>query len=235
MSLPILKLLSPNHDARPDVVAVDHLVLHYTGMKSGTDALNRLCDDAAKVSSHYLVEEDGRIFQLVDEGRRAWHAGVASWRGAKNINARSIGIEIVNPGHEHGYRAFPERQITAVIELCQDILHRHDIQAANIVGHSDIASWRKEDPGELFPWSRLAEAGIGLWPQPIAIETDDAAALLKDIGYLLDEPSSPRLATIAFQRRFRPQNIDGVMDHETAALIAGYAQALQNTWPSTPL
>lgn len=222
---------SPNYDRRPEGGVIDHLVLHYTGMKTGTAALQRLCDAEAKVSSHYLVEEDGRIFRLVDEANRAWHAGVASWRGARDINARSLGIEIVNPGHEHGYRDFPPTQINAVIALCHDILSRHRVPDANIVGHSDIAPWRKEDPGERFPWRRLAEAGIGAWPavtdpERSDPEAADGADLLRAIGYLLDEPSDARLATIAFQRRFRPSDIGGILDPETCALIAGYARVL---------
>ena len=221
---------SPNFDARPDGVAIDHLVLHYTGMKTGHAALDRLCDPVAKVSSHYLVEEDGRIFRLVDESRRAWHAGVASWRGAKNINARSIGIEIVSPGHEHGYRDFPSVQIEAVISLCRDILSRHTIPNAHIVGHSDIAPWRKEDPGELFPWAELAAAGIGAWPVADISAPDptpsDSIRQLNQIGYLTEEPSSVTLATTAFQRRFRPTDIAGTLDDDTRALIARYAKAL---------
>lgn len=173
----ILKRPSPNHDARKpaDNTAydadtssnttplIDMLVLHYTGMQSGSEALKRLCDPAAKVSAHYLIEEDGRIFQLVDEAQRAWHAGVSHWRGHNDINARSIGIEIVNPGHEWGYRPFSDAQIAALIPLCQAIIARYNIPARNIVGHSDVAPARKQDPGELFPWEHLAKAGIGLW------------------------------------------------------------------------
>ncbi len=215
---------SPNLDDRPDGTAIDHLVLHYTGMKTGAAALERLCDPDAKVSAHYLVEEDGQIFQMVDEAKRAWHAGVASWRGARNINARSIGIEIVNPGHEHGYRPFPAEQISAVIELCRDILAHHDIPARNIVGHSDIAPWRKEDPGELFPWASFAAASIGLWPGTGAsAEGMDAIEALTSIGYLTMEPSSTELAITAFQRRFRPALLNGIADPETTGLIHAYA------------
>src|SRR5579864_6043616 len=154
---------SPNHDARN--VPVDLLVLHYTGMKSANEALERLCDPAAKVSAHYTVDEDGTVYHHVPEARRAWHAGVSSWAGATDINACSIGIELVNPGHEFGYRDFPDAQIEALITLCHGILLRHPISSARVLGHSDVAPARKEDPGELFPWARLAKAGIGLWPQ----------------------------------------------------------------------
>src|SRR5882724_3577295 len=155
---------SPNHDAR--TAPVDILLLHYTGMQSGVTACERLCDASANVSSHYLVYEDGRVDQLVPEARRAWHAGVSSWKGETDINSRSIGIEIVNPGHEFGYRDFPEAQIEAVKTLCRDIVARHTIPAARVLAHSDVAPARKEDPGEKFPWDRLAAAGIGLWVAP---------------------------------------------------------------------
>ena len=144
------------------------VVLHYTGMKTGEEALARLCDAEAKVSSHYLVEEDGRIFRLVPEERRAWHAGKSFWRGDTDINSASIGIEIVNPGHEWGYRAFPDVQIDSVIALLSDIRERWEIPDGRILGHSDVAPSRKEDPGELFPWKRLAMAGHGLWFEPEA-------------------------------------------------------------------
>ena len=156
----LIEAPSPNFNSR--TAPPDILVLHYTGMQTGQEALDRLRDPEAKVSSHYLVEEDGRVFRLVAEERRAWHAGVSSWRGQTDINGASIGIEIVNPGHDWGYRAFPEAQIAAVIDLVGDIRGRWTIEDRNIVGHSDVAPERKTDPGELFPWKRLAEAGHGL-------------------------------------------------------------------------
>lgn len=155
---------SPNSNER--TLPVSLLVMHYTGMPSGEAALARLCDPASKVSAHYLAEEDGRVFQLVEESRRAWHAGKGYWRGIEDINSASIGIEIVNPGHEFGYRVFPEVQMQAVLELAQGILARHAIPARNVVGHSDTAPARKEDPGELFNWQWLAENGVGLYPSP---------------------------------------------------------------------
>ena len=157
---------SPNFDNRR--APPDMIVLHYTGMKTGEDALARLRDPAAKVSAHYMVEEDGRVFALVPEERRAWHAGVSFWKGETDINAVSIGIEIVNPGHEHGYRDFPDAQIEAVIALLTDIRTRWTIPDARILGHSDVAPERKEDPGELFPWKALHAAGHGLWAEPSA-------------------------------------------------------------------
>ncbi|MGE4529478.1 MAG: N-acetylmuramoyl-L-alanine amidase, partial [Rhodospirillaceae bacterium] len=160
---------SPNHDARPAGAPVDMLVLHYTGMETAAAALARLCDPAAKVSAHYLIDEDGAVHALVAEDRRAWHAGVSAWRGEADVNARSIGIELVNPGHEFGYRDFPARQIDALADLCREILARHPIPPRNVVGHSDVAPRRKTDPGERFPWPALAKLGIGLAPQPAAV------------------------------------------------------------------
>lgn len=207
---------SPNHDDR-NGAAIDMLVLHYTGMKTAQEALTRLCDPAAKVSAHYTVDEDGTVYAHVPEARRAWHAGVASWRGAADINARSIGIELVNPGHEFGYRDFPEDQITALTTLCHSILMRHAIPSARVLGHSDVAPARKEDPGELFPWARLAKAGIGLWPQDVAdsdLNPDGLSAYGYDFGVSQDK------AIIAFQRHFRPKKIDGQWDSECAGRLA---------------
>lgn len=197
------------------------LVLHYTGMKSCDAALERLCDPAAEVSAHYLIDEAGDVFALVDESQRAWHAGVAMWRGQSNINSRSVGIELVNPGHEYGYRDFPEAQMTALIPLCQGILARHAIPARNVVGHSDVAPVRKADPGERFDWPRLAAAGIGLWPLPDdrQVVLDDAAigAALGTIGYDIADMEA---AISAFQRHFRPSLVDGQADPETRRSIA---------------
>ncbi|PKR54925.1 N-acetylmuramoyl-L-alanine amidase [Thalassospira marina] len=162
---PIIWQPSPNFGDRPADCAIDMLVLHYTGMPSGEAALARMCDPASQVSAHYMVEEDGCIYQLVTEAKRAWHAGRGQWRGCTDVNSRSIGIEIVNPGHEFGYRPFAVRQMDAVIALCKAILGRHTIPAHNIIAHSDMAPERKEDPGELFPWEQFAVEGIGLWPR----------------------------------------------------------------------
>ena len=206
---------SPNHGPRG--AAVDTLVLHYTGMKSAAAALDRLCDPAAKVSAHYLIDEDGAVLRLVDEARRAWHAGVARWRGHSDINDRSVGIELVNPGHEHGYRRFPEPQMAAVIALSHGIVARHAIPARNVVGHGDIAPDRKSDPGELFDWRRLAHAGIGLWPDPCAGRIERIPAMLRRFGY--DTGGDGALA--AFQRHFRPARVDGIGDRESAHCLAG--------------
>lgn len=226
---------SPNHDARPEGTPVDMLVLHYTGMRSGLAAIERLCDAEAKVSSHYCIEEDGTIWSLVPEQRRAWHAGVSYWRGQRDINARSIGIELVNPGHEWGYRPFPEQQMAALIELARDIKGRHPIPDRNIVGHSDVAPARKQDPGELFDWRRLAGRGIGLWPAPAELPRGmggaDAIGLLAHIGYdpKAAMPGHDVLPTLvmAFQRHFRQRVVDGGLDEETAALIWAVSRAVE--------
>ena len=206
---------SPNHDDRGGA-AIDMLVLHYTGMKTAQEALARLCDPHAKVSAHYTIDEDGTVYAHVPEARRAWHAGVACWAGATDINARSIGIELVNPGHEFGYRDFPEDQIASLITLCHSILMRHPIPSWRVLGHSDVAPARKEDPGELFPWERLAKAGIGLWPE--GVESDLGPQALSRFGYDPDAPQDKAIA--AFQRHFRPKKLDGLWDGECAGLLA---------------
>jgi N-acetylmuramoyl-L-alanine amidase len=213
---------SPNHGARTG--AIDMLVLHYTGMKSADEALERLCDPATQVSAHYLVDEDGTAWRLVPEERRAWHAGDSCWRGIGDVNGASIGIELVNPGHEWGYRPFPEVQIAALEELAAGILARHPIPARNVVGHSDVAPLRKQDPGELFPWRRLARAGIGLWPEPTQAPADTASLprLLSAIGYKVVQADAAAVLT-AFQRHFRPARCDGLADDETRSVIAALA------------
>ncbi len=209
---------SPNFNGRPEGAPIDMLVLHYTGMPETAGALDRLCDPAAEVSAHYLIDEDGAVHALVPEERRAWHAGVSFWRGVTDINGRSIGIELSNPGHDFGYRPFPEAQMAALIGLAKDILARHPIPARNVVGHSDIAPRRKIDPGELFDWRRLAASGIGLWPEGAAAEGsgDDPAALLAAIGYETEDLGK---TVAAFQRHSRPARFDGRMDDETLELI----------------
>ncbi|MDF1747705.1 MAG: N-acetylmuramoyl-L-alanine amidase [Alphaproteobacteria bacterium] len=213
---------SPNFGDRRDGSAVTMLVFHYTGMRSADDSLARLCDPVAEVSAHYLITELGDIHQLVSEHKRAWHAGLGQWRGERDVNSRSIGIELQNPGHEFGYKTFPGVQIDSLIELSRDILERHDIQASGIVGHSDIAPDRKQDPGELFPWRELAQAGIGVFPEA-GIDTQETLdALLTQIGY--DPGAENRIS--AFQRRFRPGQIDGQSDTICCSLAAAYLAAL---------
>jgi N-acetylmuramoyl-L-alanine amidase len=210
---------SPNQDSR-DGAAIDTLVLHYTGMQSGEAALARLCDPTAKVSAHYTIDEDGTVYAMVPEDRRAWHAGISCWAGARDINARSIGIELVNPGHEFGYRAFPSAQIAALSGLAKDVLARHVIPAWRVLGHSDVAPLRKEDPGELFPWAKLASEGIGLWPDSAADPGDAVVTdLLIRYGYDPEVPLDKRIT--AFQRHFRPARVDGMADAETRMLLAG--------------
>ena len=221
----VIERPSPNQEPRLEGRAPDMLLLHYTGMKSGSEALDRLCDPEAKVSAHYLIEEDGRVFALVPEDRRAWHAGLAFWAGESDVNSRSIGIELVNPGHEFGYRPFPDAQIDSLIELCTGILARHSIPASRVLGHSDVAPLRKEDPGELFPWRRLAEAGIGVWPED---ETGDARALpalLSAIGYgYLTEDGAA--AVCAFQRHWLPESVTGQADEATRRRAAAVLEAM---------
>jgi N-acetylmuramoyl-L-alanine amidase len=212
----LIQLPSPNHDDRRGR-AVDMLVLHYTGMQSAAAALDRLCDPAAKVSAHYTIDEAGRVYAHVPEERRAWHAGRSFWAGEGDINACSIGIELVNPGHEFGYRPFAAPQIQSLVGLAKEIVGRHAIAAARILGHSDVAPARKDDPGELFPWQRLAGEGLGLWPRPATIAR--GAEDLPRFGY---DPSAPQEKLIlAFQRHFRPQKLDGVWDGECGQLLAG--------------
>ena len=210
---------SPNHDER--ALSVSMIVLHYTGMPDAEGAIARLTSPEAKVSAHYLVKEDGEVLQLVDEERRAWHAGKSYWRGITDVNSASVGIEIVNPGHEFGYRPFPDEQIAAVIPLVSDIKARHGIGRGNVVGHSDIAPARKEDPGELFPWPALAKRRLAL-PSPTRDLMDpywtDAGFLLalERFGY---DVTDHLKAVIAFQRRFRPEQIDGIIDGECRAKL----------------
>lgn len=221
---------SPNRRPRPEGAGVEALVLHYTGMATGAEALARLRDPEAGVSSHYLVEEDGRIFRLVPEGLRAAHAGVSSWRGREALNDWSVGVEIVNPGHDWGYRHFPALQMAAVAELCLDVIRRHRIPARNVVAHSDVAPNRKRDPGERFDWEGLAREGVGLWPEGVpGLEPDapaageaEAVGLLARIGYRADLPPGVLLA--AFQRHWRPERVDGRLDLGTLRRLAAVAR-----------
>lgn len=233
---------SPNHDARKHPVSL--LVLHYTGMESGEAALARMRDAGAKVSAHYMVWEDGRITRLVPENRRAWHAGVASWKGLDDLNSRSVGIEIVNGGHDFpapggGLPPYPDAQLAAVIALSREIMALHGIGPAGLVGHSDIAPARKIDPGEHFPWQRLAEAGLGIWPPEMpgagcVWAGGDAARLnaqLAAVGYDISGISD---ALRAFQRRWLPDAITGLADARTLARLAQIAAAYAEEASSSP-
>jgi N-acetylmuramoyl-L-alanine amidase len=226
----IREQLSPNHADRGEWPRIDMLVLHYTGMTSAEAAIARLCDRQARVSAHYVLEEDGSVWRLVAEDRRAFHAGISCWRGETDLNRVSIGIEIVNPGHEWGYRPFPAAQMASLVDLCRGILARRPIPPDRILGHSDIAPDRKSDPGELFDWAALAASGIGLWPTPRpglerrrgkavgVVERMGALADLASIGYCVGA-GSERIALAAFQRRFRQARWDGLLDEETAVRL----------------
>jgi len=190
-------------------------------MQDAASAIARLTDASAKVSAHYLIAEDGQIVQMVDEAQRAWHAGKSHWRGIDDVNSASVGIELVNPGHEFGYRPFPEPQISALIPLMNELTMRYRITRGNVVGHSDIAPARKDDPGELFPWGQLARLRLAL-PSPTKNLMDP---LWSDAGFTLAlerfgyDVADPKAATVAFQRRFRPANIDGIVDGECRAKL----------------
>jgi N-acetylmuramoyl-L-alanine amidase len=235
----VIESPSPNFDLR--LKPPDMLVLHYTGMQTGEAALARLTDPEARVSSHYMVEEDGRVFRLVPEERRAWHAGVSFWQGHDDCNSASVGVEIVNPGHEFGYRPFPDAQIQAVIALLADVRTRWTIPDGRIVGHSDVAPERKEDPGELFPWKRLAEAGHGLWVEPppapgsVLGPGDEGPGVyvlqsgLVRLGYdcARNGEFDALTSTIvtAFQRHWRPEKLDGLADGDTRARLMALLRA----------
>jgi N-acetylmuramoyl-L-alanine amidase len=215
----IVETPSPNFNERQ--LPVSMIVLHYTGMESAEAALARLTDPTTEVSAHYLIDEDGTIHRLVAEDKRAWHAGQAHWRGITDVNSASIGIELVNPGHEFGYREFAPAQIEALIPLLREIKDRYEITRGNIVGHSDIAPTRKQDPGELFPWAQLARLRLAL-PRPTKNLMDP---LWTDAGFLLAlerfgyEVTNKLAAVVAFQRRFRPELIDGEIDGECRCLL----------------
>ncbi len=221
---------SPNFDRRqdhdPEITHPRLIVLHYTGMTSCAAARARLCDPGAKVSAHFLISETGQVDQLVAEEDRAWHAGISSWKGQDDVNTRSIGIEIANSGHEWGYPAFPGEQIDAVIALTRTLAERYDMPPTAIVGHSDIAPERKEDPGEKFPWDRLAMAGLAIGTFQGGfdasghdqISTSEAVHRLADIGYIVPV-GGPAAAILAFQRRFCPQALGKGLDPMTRAAI----------------
>ncbi|MBX3509507.1 MAG: N-acetylmuramoyl-L-alanine amidase [Parvibaculum sp.] len=242
MSLAVIERPSPNFNERPEGRRPDILLLHYTGMASAEAAVARLCDPAAKVSSHYLVDEAGRIIRMVPEHLRAWHAGVGHWAGESDINGCSIGIEIANGGHEFGSPPYPDIQMRAVEALCRDILSRHPIAPRRVLGHSDIAPGRKADPGEWFDWARLARAGIGLWvsPEPVIEgpglrkgDRGDTVAelqfMLGDYGYGIEVlgryDEATEAVVTAFQRHFRPERVDGVADVSTVATLRRLLEA----------
>ncbi|UTW56391.1 N-acetylmuramoyl-L-alanine amidase [Kordiimonas sp. SCSIO 12610] len=230
---------SPNYNDRPGNCQPDMVVLHYTGMETGQGALERLCDPKAEVSAHYLIEESGETYQLVEPDKRAWHAGISHWQGRDNLNHYSIGIELVNPGHEFGYRSFPETQIACLLELLQTLKQRYGIKKHMYVGHSDIAPDRKEDPGEKFPWQQLASEGFGIWSEVNGNSQqallDDSAAVsqremiivlqekLRSIGYGIEISGVyDKLTTAcvrAFQRRWRQKHVTGEYDAGTDRIV----------------
>ncbi|WP_114394584.1 N-acetylmuramoyl-L-alanine amidase [Oleisolibacter albus] len=232
----LIDLPSPNHGPRPDGVRPDLLLLHYTGMPTAAAALERLCDPEAQVSAHYLIDEDGTLYRLVHEGRRAWHAGLSCWQGVSDINGRSIGIELVNPGHEFGYRPFPAAQMHSLLALAAALVRDWSIPPLRVLGHSDVAPARKQDPGELFDWAGLARAGIGAWPAPSAADDgpwsdEEVRRLLARIGYGTAWDAADGtpwagghgtawdglagLTLLAFQRHWHPAALTGRPDAET--------------------
>jgi len=239
---------SPNFDTRADNRAPDMVVIHYTGMETADAALERLQDSDAKVSAHYLIDETGKTFALVPEFERAWHAGVSSWHGETDVNSLSIGIELANKGHEFGYPDFPDAQIASLIDLMSEIFGRWPIEPSRVVGHSDVAPGRKADPGEKFPWKTLADAGFALWVDPAPLLAGptlgpgtsgpgvrDLQAALSQAGYAIETDGTfgdvTRDVVTAFQRRQRPESVDGIADLSTLKTLAAFLEVLKS--PST--
>jgi N-acetylmuramoyl-L-alanine amidase len=228
---------SPNHGERKDGMRPDMILVHYTGMIDAAVALDRLCAPGSEVSAHYLVLEDGRVIQMVQESRRAWHAGESFWAGETDINSCAIGIEIANPGHDFDYPDFPKRQIAAVTALCRGIQTRNTIPPARVLAHSDVAPARKQDPGEKFPWRTLWDSGVGHWVDPAPItegsttlvlgDRGEAVTAIQDLlaqyGYGITVSGSYDSTTHdvvkAFQRHFRPQRVDGIVDQSTRTTL----------------
>lgn len=258
-----MKTFSPDSSIASDVIPSanygdrnkgrlpDMIVLHYTGMPDVEGAIARLCTQGTEVSAHYIVLEDGRIVQCVPESRRAWHAGVASWATEEDINSCSIGIEIVNRGHDWGYPDFPARQIAAVIALCRGIMLRREVPSHRVLGHSDVAPSRKKDPGEKFPWHSLANSGVGHWVQPAPITNGEVLKLgaigdnvhdlqqsLVKYGYSVPTSGKYDSATMevvtAFQRHFRPARIDGIVDASTLATLQALLASLPTDTRTVP-
>jgi N-acetylmuramoyl-L-alanine amidase len=231
--------VSPNFGPRREGLRPDILLLHYTGMETAASAEAWLCDPASEVSCHYLVREDGAVVQMVRETDRAWHAGRGSWQGASDINSRSIGIEVANPGHAYGYPDFPDVQVEAVIALCRDIAARHSIRPERVLAHSDTAPGRKIDPGEKFPWDVLARAGVGHYVEPAAIgrgrylegeAVEQLQSMLALYGYGIEITGTFDAATevvvAAFQRHFRPERVDGIADRSTLETLQALLASL---------
>jgi len=231
MSLALIEQPSPNHGPRAEGVTVDLLLVHYTGMPTLEIALERLCSPASGVSAHYTIAFDGRIWRHVPEERRAWHAGVSAWGAARDINSCSIGIELENRGYEWGYQRFAPAQMESFRLLARQILARHPIPPARVLGHADVAWARKQDPGEWFAWRELAAEGIGLWPAPLAVDEGPAgpgevADLLRRYGYHVPDEAALPLVISAFQRHFRPEAVTGEADRETVARLRALMRQL---------
>lgn len=225
---------SPNYNERPQGFPIKYIVLHYTGMKSAQEALARLCDPASQVSAHYMIDEEGKTFQLVEEKNRAWHAGESYWLGVKNLNDISISIELVNPGHEFGYCPFPSAQIVSLKALLHDIMSRHPLQAPAILAHSDIAPTRKEDPGELFPWEELANEGLGIWP--IATQNisppekmGEKTELLQAVGYDCRDDVAFHASQKAFLRRYHPEALGSGFSFESLCRLRALERTITHT------
>lgn len=241
---------SPSWNERPaGVQGIDTVIIHYTGMHTAGEALSRLCDEDIEVSAHFLIDEDGKTYQLVAPEQRAWHAGVSHWQGRDNMNHTSIGVELVNPGHEFGYRCFPDAQITALLKVLAHLKATFDIPQHRFLGHSDIAPDRKADPGELFPWGVLADAGFGIWLDKAdhANVRYDASTIAKKgmsgpeiaqlnedlrlIGYNVDEGNAFTEQTLygikAFQRHWRQSSVTGILDVETSDTLKAVVKLMR--------
>jgi N-acetylmuramoyl-L-alanine amidase len=233
----ILQTSSPNFNARANGKSINLIILHYTGMPEADAARARLCDPTSQVSAHYIIERDGKIWQLVAESERAWHSGVSYWQNETDINSTSIGIELVNRGHQFGYQTFPPVQITSCVSLVQNIMQRHAIAPWGVLAHSDVAPQRKEDPGELFPWQDCAPHGVGFWPQAIPSAIQDPMPLaeirtmLRAIGYecpLEGEYDLPlRRVLLAFQRHWLPHHLSGLADAPTSTMLHAVATTIR--------
>ena len=247
--------LSPNCDERlppegHDKPVIDTIILHYTGMESAEAALERMCDPDAEVSAHYMIDEQGKVFELVAPEKRAWHAGVSFWQGRNGLNHTSIGIELVNPGHDLGYLGFPEAQIESLLALLRSLRDKFDIPANRYLGHSDVAPGRKVDPGEKFPWQRLSEEGFGVWPTSrcdatltnkktilakkgmMGSEIASLNKLLVLAGYSVpvNEEFSQMTADAlaAFQRHWHQEGVHGYLDESTLVVLKDIAKRLNS-------
>ena len=218
---------SPNYGPRVsedgNEPEINMLVLHYTGMSNNSLTLEYLCNPLSRVSAHFLLDEKGNTYQLVATENRAWHAGISSWRGVKDVNSHSIGIELSNPGHDFGYKTFPEPQIDALKRLSKELINTYPISPRNVIGHSDVAPGRKIDPGEFFPWEHFASEKIGIWPEPHVIKrkaykNEIISKMLSSYGYDTKNNSLKDVLS-AFQRHFRPRCFDGIVDNETIVIL----------------